>query len=278
MYEEDDLRINEPMTYGWMFAILIFIVILFLVTITVTAIALSQYKASLPSDIDIVIMETPRGIIVPQLLSINQHMGFRRNIYILTPTNVNGPAYLNIVPNAYYVTFDSGTPVFEDNINLNFLFQSQIKNIPSVPDISNYAIFLADQTLPFRNISKSLFFYGNRPRMFNIFRNTAETTLLTTFYNYTAPALVADLSILSNSTSVTDFVFFTISQQRAVTRNEVNRDIFVNESSPYFTTNTNSQYTELNNNPPLFATFHDSGTNQVVADQNLLLFLNTQFS
>jgi hypothetical protein len=273
MYEEE-----EPMTYGWMFVIVVFIIILFIVTITVVAVSVSQYNASLPSEVDIVIMETSKGIIVPQLLAINQHMGFRRNIYILTTSNASGPAFLNIVSNTYYVAYDSKTVNPQDNINSNFMFQYQIKNIPTVPDIADHAIFLADQTIPFQNVSKSLFYFGNRPRMFNIFRNDAETTYLSSFYNYTAPALIANLSILSNSSSVTDFVLFTISQERAVTRNEVNRDIFVNESTDYFAINTATQYTELNNNPPIFATFHDSGTNQTTADQNLLKFLNTQFS
>jgi uncharacterized integral membrane protein len=268
---------EQPMTYSWMFAIVVILIILFIATITVVAVSVSQYGASLPADVDIVLIESANGILLPQAVAIDHNMNFRRNIYILTNIagRVNGPATLNNIANIFYVV----TGVLD--LNESFLFQNQIRGIANVPDIAPHAIFLADYTVPFQFIEKSFLFYGNRPRMFNIFRDTAETTFLASYFTYTVPTLVASIALLDEIGGVTgtvnDFVLFEISQERVVLRNDFNRDIFVNASNAAQVTNTTKQYSELDSINPLFATFHVTGTNQTTANESLAAFLTAEF-
>jgi hypothetical protein len=267
---------EQPMSYSWMFAIVVILIILFIATITVVAVSVSQYSASLPTDIDIVLIESANGILLPQATAIDHNMNFRRNIYVLTNVTgrANGPATLGNIANIFYVV----TGVLD--LNESFLFQNQIRGIANVPDIAPHAIFLADYTVPFQFIEKSFLFYGNRPRMFNIFRDTAETTFLASYFTYTVPTLVENVALLDEIGplgTVNDYVLFEISQERVVLRNDFNRDIFVNASNAAQVTNTTKQYSELDSTPPLFATFHVTGTNQTTANESLAAFLLAEF-
>ncbi len=272
-FEEEE---EQPMSYSWMFAIVVVLIILFIATITVVAVSVSQYDASLPTDIDIVLIESSNGILLPQATAIDNNMNFRRNIYVLTNIEgrVNGPATLGTIGNIFYIVTG------DLDLHESFLSQNQIRGIANVPDIAPHAMFLADYTVPFQFIQKSFLFYGNRPRMFNIFRDTAETTFLASYFTYTVPTLVENIALLDElgpTATLHDYVLFEISQERVVLRNDFNRDIFVNASNAAHVTNTTKQYAELDSTPPLFATFHITGTNQATANESLVAFLNSEF-
>jgi hypothetical protein len=286
MMTDEEVFVDPSMSYTWMFVIVAILIVLFVATITVLAVSVSQSFASLPADIDVVIIERDRGILLAQAIAINQNMNFRRNIYILTdtPGRVNGPANLSHnIENAFFVVDPNPNSTPETVLNAYFLFQNKIKGITNVPDIAQHAIFLADQTVPFQFIQKSFFFYGTRPRMFNIFRDAAETTFLASYFTYTCPALVENLALLDeleaggSAVTVNDFVLFEIAQERVVLRNDFNRDIFVNASDAAQVTNTAKQYSLINGNPPLFSTFHITGTSQDVAAASLAAFLTAYF-
>src|SRR5690242_8506244 len=94
---------EQPMSSGLMFTIVVILIIFFIATITVVAVSVSQSVANLPADIDIVIIDSSKGILLPQTISIDQHLGFRRNIYVLTDSKTNGPASIGGISNVFYV-------------------------------------------------------------------------------------------------------------------------------------------------------------------------------
>lgn len=266
---------KEPTNYGWMALFVVFLFILVIATAVVIAVSVSQQSSNLPQEIDVIIVDRDRGLAQPQVNAINSNMAFRRNIYILGP-HATGAADADFpnVTNVFYVNFVPVDPVSPTVLDEYFLA------VQSIAGVANHAVFLADQTVPFRWIDKAYMFYGTRPRMFNIFRDTAETTFLAPYFNYTCPALVEDVSIfarLPDPPTVQNFVLFEISQARVTLRNDFNRDIFVNADNTQLIANYNQQFSELVNNTPLFATFHVTGTDQTFANAALAVFLSAQF-
>jgi len=274
---------NEPekkVSYEWMLCFVVVLFVLVISTVVVVGVAVSQYGDSLPQNIDVVIVERDRGITLSQVTSIDQNMNFRRNIYIQTANHANGPANFIGINNVYYINFTPIDPQSAEVLNEYFLAMNSIRNLTDVPDITDHAMFLADQTIPFRFIQKTHLFYGHRPRVFNIFRDKSETDFLQVYFNYTCPCFVVETTLfdqLPNPQTIQDFVLFSISQQRLTLRNDFNRDVFVNADNSALTLNFTKQFSELVTCNPLFATFHVTGTQTTIANQALAAFLLAQF-
>jgi len=260
---------GDKTTYIVMWTFIIFLLLFVIAAFIVAMVAVYQSGTSLPDTIDIVIIEQSgtanRGTTKQQSIAIASNMGFRNNIFILTPNHPTGNATPDTtVSNCYYVNFTPVGTTPTDILNSYFLEQQNIQNLSGgVPNIAANAIFLSDMTFPFSTIYES-YFYTNvnslRPTMFNFFRDASEQAFLAQYYNHTVPTMVQTMSLFSGTAGITleQYVMFEITQQRATLNNAINRDVLVDGDAAYVN-NVEIQFNNLNNNTPMFATFHITG-------------------
>jgi hypothetical protein len=76
-------------------------------------------------------------------------------------------------------------------------------------------------------------------------------------------------------TSVDDVVFVVVTEDRAVLRRDMNRDLLL-KGGEDMVNNQQAQFAEIVRSPPLFATFHLGG-NVAEAAEEVRLFLRSQF-
>lgn len=267
------MKKNNPKLWIWILSIFIF---LFIIAIIVLAVLSTENnQSSLPSTIDIVIIERSElDNTQQQVTAINDFMTFRNNIYILTSSHPDGEADFDNISNVFYVNFTESGTTYENQLNSYFLEMSAIKNKDnSVPNIQQHAIFLGDQTYPMRGVRKEyLFCNGSNPRLFNIFRDQSEINFFNgstlsdniTIFNYTAPFLVSNLALFTDAPAVStveDFMLLELTEEQATLRSDLNRDILLKGVPGVdYIDNYQSQFTTLDDKPPYFATFHISGS------------------
>lgn len=288
---------TKQTTYKWMWAFAIFIIIFMIATIGIVWASTLNANSVLPELIDIVIIERSELTnLKAHVNAINNFMTFRNNIYILTPNQPDGNAAEDMgVNNVFYCNFTESGTTYQNKLDSYFLEMPNIKNKDNeVPDIQTHAIFLGDQTYPMFKIEKSFLYFGERPRMFNVFRDQAEINFFNgltvaaddiTTFNYTTPSLVSNIELFTDAPAVStvkDFISLEITEERATLRHDINRDILLRGVSGVdYSDNYTMQFTTLDDNPPYFATFHISGatssTERIQAVTALKTYLTTKF-
>lgn len=266
---------ERPMHSTSMLFCVVLLFVLIIAVGVVFGVALNEQTQSYPQDIDIVVIENNSGSLNAQVTAIANNLAFRRNIFIMTSEagRVNGPANIPNVENAFYFVFAPSGITQKEKI------KSYFSGVSNIPEIASHFLFLGDYSVPFRIMSKNSFFYGTRPRAFNVFRDASELVYLEPFFSFTAPAIVGQTAFVNNGQTdpMQTFVLLELSQDRAVLRNDFNRDIFVYTSDPIYVTNYNMQFSEITSNPPLFATFHVTGSDLNSGYDAVATFLNQQF-
>lgn len=255
---------DAPLTPGAMLFGLFALILLVVATGIVVGLALQEQNVSLPSPVDVVVYEIldSTACIEAQVTAISNNLTFRRNIYILTtePSRVLGIA--DFVPNCFFVPVVAAGPSQREITEQMFANVSNLRSSDVIPHVADRFLFMGNTTVPFRNVSENSLFYGSRPRAFNVFRDVAEVATLVDYFTYTAPSLVGQFVFVGNNplTSIEDFLLFSISQDLIVVRNDFMRDVFVNRNSDMLIANYEAQFSKLDSSPPLFATFHVTGT------------------
>lgn len=237
-----------------------------IVTVVIVVIALEPSSTDVPEELDVVLYQSPQPSrlvrYVPQSKAVWKHMPWVRKIFVLS--QYANPGW-DPVLNVQVVPFTgTETEAFEF--------------MPLVPEIASHALFLSDRTLPFRAVKKSYLFYQTRPRMFNVFRDQAEVNFLASYLELpTLPVLATDLSKLNEVPRTwQDLVFREMTEERVVSREDMNRDVFVAST---LLSNSQKQFDKLVSAPPLFATFHlhPNDPDVITANQTLTTFLSQQF-
>lgn len=267
----------------WMWIFSLIIIGFVIATIVLINVVINRDEDMLPDKVDIVVAVRPdhhnRNLLVNQVKSISKRMKFRRNIYILSPTANDGSAFGDTgVKNSYYVSFKPTTMDDSDDFDQKLLNEMYLqmplinKRKGQVPDIADHAIFMADMTFPMREIKKKYLFYGERPRMFNIFRDEAEVKYLSKemYLNYTVPTVVSDIALLKKVkknaidrdrdyvSELTNFILFEITEKRATIMNTMNKDLIIN-GDQHMANNRVKQFKNTKDHLPYFVTFHISG-------------------
>lgn len=231
----------------WMWILGVVFMVFLITSIAVVVIAVTGNSSSLPKKIDIVLFDRGQGVLAPQLKAVKKYMLWVNTIYVLSTTADNGT-----VDGVTYVKFASADQ------NAAFLA------IESIDGISDHALFLADYTFPCRKVLKQYLFYGDRPRLFNYFRDYAEevfiadlgfqiNTLATLVLNIPLLKEIKDETKLSAAETVNRYLFRATTEERVVVRNDMNREIYIDAT---IADNVTAQFAKLKSAPPVFATFH----------------------
>lgn len=227
-------------TWMWVF---LFLIVAFLGGIVaVVIVAVEEFHAELPEHIDVVLYERPNEPLrqsrhLAQIRLVQQHMPWVHQVFVLSPTRSGPDPESQVI----YVHF-SGT------------LDEAFEYMADIPNVSNYALFLSDQTMPFREVKKTFLFNGTVPRMFNIFREESEVQFFAPYLETTLPCLATNMVKLKEPPqSWRDLVFREVTEERLTLRNDLNRDIMVVSSMAQ---NAHAQFQHLVDVPPLFATFH----------------------
>lgn len=254
---------NRLKKWVWIFvaALLLFVV----ATIVIVIVAIEQTSETYPEVIDVVLYIRPNDPLrmsryIAQAKSVQLYMDWVRNIYVLSPNDAISTSLLGVT----FVRF-SGT------------LAEAFEFMPNIEGIAEDAVFLSDQTFPFRSVKKSFLFSGNQPRMFNIFREQSEVNFFSDYLEPTMPTLVTDLVKLREDPQTwQDLVFRVVTEERVTLRSDINRDIFIVSN---MTSNAQKQFDKLTKHRPLFATFHIGPANpdNDVSNNLLNAFLTSEF-
>ena len=255
----DEKLVEKQSATQWWWIFVVLILALITGTIVIVIFATHEKHESLPDKIDVVLYDRGRGRSDQQVIACRQNITFVNNIYILSSTITEK----STVQNVTYLPF-SGS------------ISSCLEFIPKIPGIAEHAMFLSDQTFPFRKITKKYMFYGQRPRLFNIFRDQSEVNFFTAWLEETMPTFVMSVSLLRDSTDWKTFIFKEVTSERTALRHDMNRDIFITSA---LSANSAKQLSILDSVSPIFATFHISETdpNQTEANAQLTKYLREKF-
>lgn len=267
----------------WVFALLFFA--FFIGIIVIMIVAIENSKQDLPDNIDVVLFQdsdTIRSKRTEYLAkAMDKYMGFAKNVFVLSSTT---PAGRN---DALGVTFVKFTPDPDATFSVNLV--KAFESIPNIPNISDHAIFLTDQTVPFQKVYKTYLFYDNHPRLFNFFRNASVKRFFENYFENsendstfsidfskgydTIPAFVFQVDVLKTVKTLQTLLFREVTEQRLVLREDLNRDVFVNGG---MLDNAAKQFKKVEDDEPLFVTFHMSG-DKVAANNSFNTFLKNNF-
>jgi hypothetical protein len=220
-------------------------------TIAIIVQAVKNADEYLPKDIDVVLVERGRQMSDSQVRAVYRNMPFVKRIYVLR----DGPSERRDEMNCTFVPF----PAPNSSLEAAFLAVTEISGIHS------HALFLGDYTWPLVTMSKTYLFAGPRPRMFNFLRDYAEQIYFADFLNPTVPSMVFEVQNLRDARSqnnhnpdstIRSLMMQEVGESRLMTRNDMNRDIFLNMS---YTDTVAKQIKALSDHTPLFATIHVSG-------------------
>lgn len=224
---------------------------------TIAILVLAAYDTeNLPDHIDVVLFQRstlPRDRFIHQAKAVRKNMEFIERIYVLHPDpgkHLTHDESLNLT----YVHLET------DNAQEAFMKAADMYSNEELDD--RHIIFLSDQTLPWSTIHKTYLFSGDQARMFSAFRNAAVTT---TFIDYFESQTTSETAVLveeaslirSSDNDYTKYLFRASTEQRVILRNDLSRDIFAKSNMQ---DNFNTQATELDESPPLFVTFHVTGS------------------
>lgn len=258
--------LEEAKTSPWVWVFVVLCLLLCAGTVVVIVLAFEEHE-SIPEDIDVVLVTSTdpnrNQRYLYQAKAVVQYMPWVRRIFVLNENQQGFDPALGV----WFVSFVGP-------LDQAFEF------MPVIPGIAGHALFLSDMTFPWRAVPKSYLFSCSTPRLFNVFRDAAEET----FFSYalelpTMPCLVTDLNRLRASTSWQELVFREVTEERVVLNRGMNRDLMLMGSN---TPNITLQLRALQNDPPVFATFHINPQQPVTdlaqANQTLSQFLGQTFS
>lgn len=247
--------------------VVIFLILGFLAGVITLLILSLQYSShSHTGDIDVVLYQhsddTRSQRTLPQIHAVLQNMPWINNIFVLTSQDPD-PAVAAL---ATYVSFAGN-------------HEDAFEYMPDIPGVAANTIFLDDRTFPFRPTKSSYMYSQDNPRMFNVFREQSEVIFFQQYVELpTLPTLVVDLAKLKEHPQTwRDLVFREVTEERITLKADMNRDVFVLST---MVNNAASQFTQLDDNPPVFATFHvpDTDPNVTAANQQLNTYLSQKFS
>lgn len=255
MTEKDDTKEEGSEVWFWVFVI---IILTFLGgVIAIIAVAIADMNENLPSDIDVVIYDQGRERFKEQIRAVQKYMTFVKQIHVVSTAVLEDYAGKGNIPVSYTVDATLTTQ------------EAAFEKIPSLPNISDHAMFLSDRTFPCYKILKTYLFYGQHPRMFNVMQEQAEVSFFSTpvygvspafsYWEPTIVTMVGRVDYMSNHTNAHQYLFDEITREQVVLRNDMNRDIFVTEGN---TDSSTDQFNHLESQKPLFATFHVSGSTE----------------
>jgi hypothetical protein len=258
-----------------MTVVLFFISIFFVATILLIIYSLQEQDSKLPDKIDVVVIIRAEGMGIhhQQIKAIDEHMPFRNNIFVLSDQATGDVSKKYKVNNVYNFKF-------EPKLDTESILHQYFLAVPQILNIAPNFIFLSDQTVPMRKLRKSAMFRESKPRMFNVFRDKAETDYFLDYFNETVPTLSQTLELYNDPPNhrdykkeVADIIFREITEYGAVLRSDMNLDVIINSEME---TNSNKQLTNLTKHEPLFATFHISGDSEKAKD-TMLTYLKSRF-
>ena len=244
---------------------------------------MQEQDSKLPDKIDVVVIvrEGGLGIDKQQIKAIDEHLSFRNNIFVLSDQETADLSKEYKVNHVYNFKFQ---PTGNDSIlHQYFMAVPTIQNQKKIiPNIAPNFMFLSDQTVPMRKLHKSAMFRESKPRMFNVFRDKAETDYFLEYFTPTVPTLSQTLDmyndlpkdITDHKKEVERIILREITENGAVLRADMNLDVFINSEME---TNSNKQLTNLTKHEPLFATFHISGSNLENAKNKMITYLKSRF-
>lgn len=247
--------------------IVIFLILGFLAGVITLLVLSLQYSSHTDvGDIDVVLYQnnddTRSQRTLPQIHAILQNMPWVNNIFVLTSREPD-PAITSL---ATHVAFTGN-------------HEEAFEYMPDIPGIAAHTIFLDDRTFPFRTTKTSYMYSQDNPRIFNVFREQSEVIFFQQYVELpTLPTLVVDLAKLKEHPQTwRDLVFREVTEERIALKADMNRDVFVLST---MANNATSQFTQLDNNPPLFATFHvpDTDPNVAAANKQLNAYLTQTFT
>lgn len=251
--------ISQKSSAFWM---MVFTVSLIL-SIMIAVIMLVYYAKdeNLPADIDIVVTNRVGNekLLDEQLKFIDKYMPWRRNIIVLSSVTVtDGPAG-NAVKRVWYHEVDlAGAADYEaeEKKFLDAVREAYIVTPTGLEALADHFMYLGSSTFPTSLIQKTYLFHGEHPRIFNVFRNSAEQAMLGAYYQYTIPGGVIPKDIMEiPAITVEDVLFNLITQDRMVLRNDINLDVLLRPEAKW-DDNRDEQFASIATIKPFFTTFH----------------------
>lgn len=246
----------------WMWISISLVIVFLVAALVIVVIATTGQSTQLPKDIDVILLDRNRGLLKAQLKAVKKYMGWCKRIRVMSLTEsgeIDGVTYTKL----------PAVEASQSVLDVAFIATA------SVDGISDHAIFLADYAIPFRSVPKSYLFYGTRPRLFNYFRDTAEEVFFTSILKYdlgTLPTFVYhtptvklvndDSKLATVSAKINQFIFQSVTEERVVVRNDMNREIFIDAT---LTDNADIQFAKLGSVAPVFATFHPKNEGDALA-------------
>jgi len=219
-----------------------------------------------PHDIDVVLYDRGRGRYPYQIAAVRSRMPWVRCIHVLLANDETVPKNIRPKPDKstlYYVPF-RGT------------MAAAFVGMPNLKGIATHAMFMGDTTFPASNVPHSyLFARSHRPRMFNWFRDERDQRFFSTYLEETMPAVVTDMGILKGNATLQDALYDLLTEDRAVVRGDLCRDVLVN--SEKLSGNAKTQLQNITKFPPIFASIHVSGPRAADANALVLKTLKAMF-
>jgi hypothetical protein len=234
----------------WSQAAIFFILLFIAGSLFIIIYALSSNGNDLPENIDVVLLDQRRDRERGQANAVLKYMPWVNNIWVLSPEHdgvKNGLTYISF----------NGTQA------------EAFQKIPDIPGIADHAIFLSDQTIPCAEVHKTYLFKGSRPRVFNVLENPAVTALFADQRETIEPTIVAAVDTIDISTDTNDYVRRASITEVVSVNNSMKRDIYF-----YDVNLTEVQLKNLEDDPPLFATLHVTGSDADTLNQSWLTFIN----
>lgn len=245
---------------AWATAAVFFIALLLIASIVIVVLALETGDADLPETIDVVLLDRGRDRERGMANAVLKYMDWVNNIYVLSSD------HSGVQNGLTYVSF-SGTQAEAFNF------------IPEIPGISAHAIFLSDQTIPCRRVHKTYLFNMERPRAFNVLESQAYVQQFATVREALEPVMVADVENIRKSEltggETNDYVLRTAVTDIISVNNSMKRDLFLYSTVSDWSAIADGQIESLEEEPPLFATFHITGRYSSELNHKVVNFLNT---
>lgn len=247
------------------FMIVIFFIFLFAIVVLVV-VAMFQSE-DLPDKIDVVMVDLGRARHSKQIEAVKDYMPWFCKIHVLSP---NPPSRNDYGSDIRFIQWSPDAA--------NTTRESQLKQamqyIPSLSDVGTHAIFLGDATFPFRRIWKTQLFHDKRPRMCAFLRDEPEANFMMSELNYTCPVMPMEVENMRTAQTVDEMVKKELAREGLFLVNYMNRDVFVRSA---WLEDATEQFNRLEDEKPMFATFHISGTDLTAASKHAQSFIDSYF-
>jgi len=197
--------------FEWCGVLLLTVLLLSLSVYVISISDSNQEKSSVPTLIDVILVDRQRGREVFQIRNIQKYMPWVHKILVFklpsTYKQTKGPYPLqdtetSTVPVEYIMPL-------EDQYNTLEKLTSNLSNIQ--PNMSEHFIFLGDTTLPIQSIVPEQFFSPSQKlRMFNYLLDATVSSDFRKYYEDTMPVMLLNNTDLKAAESL-DFCLFSYS-------------------------------------------------------------------